>query len=98
MHEPEVVPGTRRLSRGRKLAAFAVALASDAASLFTELVPGVQQAVDVATALILVALLGLRWQLLPAVLAEAIPGVAFFPSWIAVVGWIVAQDPPRSAR
>jgi hypothetical protein len=41
--------------------------------------------VDVATALLLFGLLGWRWALLPGLVAEAIPGVAAFPTWVVVV-------------
>ena len=37
------------------------------------------------SALLLFGLLGWRWALLPGLVAEAIPGVAVFPTWILVV-------------
>jgi hypothetical protein len=72
-------------SKTRSVLAFLVAAASDVVSAGTELVPPVQWAVDVTTALLLFGLLGWRWMLLPGLVAEAIPGVAVFPTWILVV-------------
>ena len=54
--------------------AFVVAATSDLISYGTELVPPVQWAVDRATAF-----------LLPALVAEAIPGIAALPVWTLVV-------------
>lgn len=44
--------------------------------------------VDFATAILLFMILGWRMILLPALIAEAIPGVGIFPFWILVVGSI----------
>jgi hypothetical protein len=70
--------------------AFVVAVVSDVASVFTEFVPPVQWAIDVGTAFVLYLLLGRNWLLLPGLIAEAIPGVAMFPSWVLVVAVIGA--------
>ncbi len=72
-------------SKTRLVLAFLVAAVSDVISAGTEFVPPVQWAVDVTTALLLFGLLGWRWALLPGLMAEAIPGVAAFPTWILVV-------------
>jgi hypothetical protein len=72
-------------SRRRLAAAFVVAAVSDVISYWTELVPPVQWAVDLVTALLLFVILGWRWAILPGLLAEAIPGVAAFPVWVLVV-------------
>jgi hypothetical protein len=72
-------------SKRRLAAAFVVAAASDVISYWTELVPPVQWAVDLVTALLLFVILGWRWAILPGLLAEAIPGVAAFPVWVLVV-------------
>jgi hypothetical protein len=65
--------------------ALAVAVVSDALSLWLEFVPPVQWTLDIVTALALFAILGRQWVLLPAFVAEAIPGVAMFPAWVLVV-------------
>jgi hypothetical protein len=62
-----------------------VAAISDAVSVAIEFLPALQIAVDVATAVVLWMLLGWRWTMLAALVAEAIPGVALFPSWLMVV-------------
>lgn len=73
------------ISKGRFVAALVVAVASDAVSMLVNLVLPIQWALDIVTAVLLFAILGKRWQLLPALVAEAIPVVAAFPSWVLVV-------------
>jgi hypothetical protein len=72
----------------RIAAAFAVAVASDALSVWLEFAPPLQWALDAGTALALFLILGRQWMLVPALVAEAIPGVAVFPAWVLVVGSI----------
>lgn len=90
-------PAPRR--RGRWLAALAVAVVSDLFSVGFELVPPLQLTLDGVTALVLWALCGWRWALLPALVIEAIPGLALFPTWSLVVGTLPllggAKDAPR---
>ncbi len=78
--------------------AFAVALVSDLISAFTELFPPLQWAVDLATAALLFLILGRQWLLLPALIAEAIPGVAIFPFWVLVVVSIAVWGKIHSPR
>jgi hypothetical protein len=52
-------------------------------------------AVDVVTALLLFAVLGWQWLLLPGLVMEAIPGVAVLPLWLLVVGGIAVWGTPR---
>jgi hypothetical protein len=75
----------REITKGRFLAAIVIAIVSDAVSVWAEFVPVVQWVVDGVTAILLCAVLGWHWALLPALVAEAIPGVAAFPSWVLVV-------------
>jgi hypothetical protein len=70
--------------------AFAIAAISDLASIGAELVPPVQWSIDVVTALLLFVVLGWRWIILPGLVAEAMPGLALFPTWILVVASIAA--------
>lgn len=75
--------------RGNRLAlAFAIAVASDLASVWLEFVPPLQWALDLATAAALFVVLGRQWLILPALVAEAIPGVAVLPAWVLVVSSI----------
>jgi hypothetical protein len=74
--------------RERLATAFAIAIASDLASVFLEFTPPLQWALDLATAGALFLVLGRQRLILPALLAEAIPGVAVLPTWVLVVGSI----------
>lgn len=78
------------------MVAFAVAAVSDVISLGDWMFPPVQIVVDVATALLLWMLMGWHWPMLPALIAEAIPGIELFPSWTLVAGAYLVY--PRSAR
>ncbi|MFO1009529.1 MAG: hypothetical protein U1F29_05645 [Planctomycetota bacterium] len=83
------------ITKQKKLAALVIAGISDAISVFAEFAPPIQWAVDLATALLLFALLGFRWQLLPVLVMEAIPGLAAFPTWVLVVGLLATTTPTR---
>jgi hypothetical protein len=72
-------------SRKRFAIALAVAAASDVLSFWTEFAPPVQWTLDVVTASLLFLVLGRRWEILPGLVAEAIPGLAAFPVWVLVV-------------
>jgi hypothetical protein len=74
-----------RHSRKRFAVAFAVAAVSDVLSFWTEFAPPVQWTLDVVTASLLFLILGRRWEILPGLVAEAIPGLAAFPVWVLVV-------------
>jgi len=78
-------PASRRT---RLAAAFAVAAVSDVLSVWLTFAPPVQWGLDVATALLLFLTLGRQWAILPALVAEAIPGLALMPAWVLVVGSI----------
>lgn len=67
-----------------------MALLSDALAVWVELVPPAQLALDLATALLLLLLLGFRWVLVPAFALEALPGLGLFPSWTLAVGALAA--------
>jgi hypothetical protein len=75
--------------RGNRLAlAFAIAVASDLASVWLAFAPPLQWTLDLTTAVALFLVLGRQWLILPALVAEAIPGVAVLPAWVLVVGSI----------
>jgi hypothetical protein len=73
------------IPRSRFLLALFIAIVADGLSIFAEAIMPLEWALDIVTALTLFAILGRRWQLLPALVAEAIPFVAAFPSWVLVV-------------
>ena len=79
------VPVARRM---RLTVAFVIAAVSDILSAWLEFVPPLQWAIDIATAVALFLILGRQWVLLPALIAEAIPGLGIFPFWLLVVGSI----------
>ena len=77
-----------RFSKTTLVLAFAIAAVSDAVSFFLALTPPLQWAADLITALLLFAVLGRQWILLPGLIMEAIPGFSIFPIWLLVVGAI----------
>jgi len=83
---PPPLPPSADPDRKRRLVAFAVAAVSDIASLGDWMFPPAQLAVDVLTAMVLWSLMGWRWPMLPALIAEAIPGLGLFPTWTLVAG------------
>jgi hypothetical protein len=93
----EIVP-IKPLSRARFAIAFGVAAVSDFLSIWTELVPPVQWALDLATAGLLFLILGRRWALLPGLIVEAVPGMGVFPVWVLVVISIIVYDEIKTHR
>lgn len=93
--------GGRAITRGQARAAFAVALLADLMQLpltlgslsgvFSLPAEGVDLAIDVVTALLLVRLLGFHWALAPAFVLEVIPFVDFAPAWTACVAFVIAE-------
>ncbi|HXC63517.1 MAG TPA: hypothetical protein VNZ67_04120 [bacterium] len=72
-----------------------VAAGSDALSFADEMFLPLQLAVDFTTALLLWAVLGFSWPLLLALVIEAIPGIALFPTWVVAVGALMTLGPPK---
>lgn len=85
--EPQARRGSGRpLDRRTRLrAAFVVAVVSDLLSVGMQFAPPLQWTLDIATALALFVILGRQWLILPALMAEAVPGLAAFPVWVLVV-------------
>jgi hypothetical protein len=86
------------VSRRRKRVALAVAALSDVVqmALFPVFAEGATSpfdvALDAATAVAILAIVGFRWRLAIALLAELVPGVDLFPTWTAVVASLPAHD------
>ena len=80
------------LTKKRLALAFGVAAISDAISIPSEAILPLEWALDGATAVALLFILGFHWQFVPALIVEAIPGLAVFPSWIAAVFAIVGMS------
>jgi hypothetical protein len=74
-----------RISKKRLGLALAIALIADAVGAFVTLAPPLVWTLDVLTALLLFAVLGWQWLLLPGLVLEAIPGVSVAPLWLLVV-------------
>jgi hypothetical protein len=77
-----------RVSKRRFALALAIAAISDAGGAFVTLAPPFAWALDALTAVLLFAVLGWQWLLLPGLVLEAIPGVGVLPFWLLVVGAI----------
>jgi len=82
----------------RIILGFGVAVISDVVSVLAEFMPPAQWITDLATACLLYVMFGRNWLLLPGLIAEAIPGVALFPSWVLVVAAISAGAFGRHQR
>ncbi|MGD0060729.1 MAG: hypothetical protein ABSD58_15035 [Verrucomicrobiia bacterium] len=82
----------------RLIAAFVVAAVSDILSAAFEFVPPLQWALDIVTAAALFSILGRQWVILPALIAEAIPGLGVFPFWLLVVGSIALWGTVKPSR
>ena len=75
--------------------AIVIAAASDALCAFVVFAPPVVWGVDVLTAVLLFAVLGWHWLLLPGLALEAIPGLGVIPFWLLVVGAILVWGTAR---
>ncbi len=85
-----------RTGRRRRQAAWLVALAADALQwVFLPLfwagaASPFDEVLDVAIGFVLWRLLGWHWALLPALIAELVPGVDLVPTWTAAV-WLATR-------
>lgn len=72
--------------------AFLTAILSDALGFGVALLPPVQWLLDAITAAVLFAVLGFRWQILSAVIIEAVPGLQLFPAWTLFVAAMASTE------
>jgi hypothetical protein len=84
-----------RFSKWQIVLAIVIAAASDALCAFVVFAPPVVWGIDVLTAVLLFAVLGWHWLLLPGLVMEAIPGFGVIPFWLLVVGAIVIWGTAR---
>jgi hypothetical protein len=89
------LPALTRISKRRLVLAFAIAGVSDLLSIWLTFVPPAEWGVDFVTALLLFAVLGWQWVLLPGLVLEAIPGVYVFPFWVLVVAAVAIWGSAR---
>lgn len=92
------------LSRRRVLLAYAAALAVDGLQIGLGAATGglsmlVDKGLDLVAAVLLWALLGWHWALLPSFLVELVPVVELAPTWTAAV-WFITRGsrPPAGLR
>lgn len=79
--------------------ALLTAVVSDALGLGAALFPPAQWVLDGVTAVVLFAVLGFRWPLLPALAIEVVPGLQLFPAWTLVVAALAsAEKAPQGVR
>ncbi|HEY8086499.1 MAG TPA: hypothetical protein VIF09_01600 [Polyangiaceae bacterium] len=104
----------RGVSRTRKRVALAIAATSDIAQwfFFPVLSEGAlspfEIALDAATAMVILLVVGFQWRLAFALAVELVPGLDMFPTWAAVVlslpvaepvaAPVAAQEIPSSIR
>src|SRR6516164_4079416 len=84
-----------KFSKPRLALAFAIAGLSDVIGAFAAPLPPAEWVVDVATALLLFAVLGWQWLILPGLVLEAIPGLGVLPFWLLVCAAIAVLGTPR---
>lgn len=72
--------------------ALLTAVLSDALGFGVALFPPVQWLLDAITAMVLFAVLGFRWPLLPALAVEVVPALQLFPVWTLTVVALAATD------
>jgi len=87
--------GALRFSKWQIALAIIIAAASDALCAFVVFAPPVVWGIDVLTAVLLFAVLGWHWLLLPGLVMEAIPGLGVIPFWLLVVGAILLWGTAR---
>jgi hypothetical protein len=87
--EPETEqPAAPLIPRKRFWLCLLIAILADAA----DVAPGLAAAVDLATGLLLTALIGWRWQILAVLLPEIFPPTALFPSWVMLVLYLAKAE------
>jgi hypothetical protein len=80
----------------RLRSALVIAVVSDILGFAVVLLPPVQWALDAVTAVLLLVVLGFRWQLLAALTIEVIPFLELFPAWTLVVMALAATTDQES--
>jgi hypothetical protein len=84
-----------RFSKRQVVLAVAIAGISDVLCASIAMAPPLVWSMDLLTAVLLFAVLGWHWLLLPGLAMEAIPGLGVLPFWLLVVGAIVVWGTAR---
>jgi len=87
--------GSPRFSKRQIVLAIIIAGVSDALCASVLFAPPIVWAVDLLTAVLLFAVLGWQWLLLPGLVLEAIPGLGVIPFWLLVVGAVLVWGTAR---
>jgi fatty acid desaturase len=72
--------------------ALLTAAVSDILGFGVALFPPILWVLDAITAVVLFAVLGFRWPLLPALAVEVVPGLQLFPAWTLVVAALASAE------
>jgi hypothetical protein len=72
--------------------ALLTAVVSDILGFGVALFPPILWVLDAITAVVLFAVLGFRWPLLPALAIEVVPGLQLFPAWTLVVAALASVE------
>jgi hypothetical protein len=91
----DAVGPAQRFSKTQIVLAVVIAAASDGLCAFVVFAPPLVWTADVVTALLLFAVLGRQWLLLPGLILEAIPGLGVIPFWLLVVAAILIWGTAR---
>lgn len=92
---PIVVTETQKTSVLKVVVSFAVAAVADALNAADFSVPLIYIPVDIVTVLILLALWGMRREIVVALVTEMIPALNLFPTWVAVVAYLYFRPSPK---
>jgi hypothetical protein len=69
-----------------------MALVSDVIGFWLTFYPPAVWVLDAVTAILLFAMLGFRWPLLPALAIKVVPGLQIFPAWTLVVATLASAE------
>jgi hypothetical protein len=84
-----------RFSKRQIVLAIVIAGVSDALCVSVLLAPPIVWTIDILTAVLLFAVLGWQWLLLPGLILEAIPGFGVIPFWLLVVAAVLVLGTAR---
>ncbi len=88
----------RKAGLFRLIVSLAIAAIADGLNAADFSVPLIYIPVDIATVLMLLALWGMRRELLLALIPELIPALNVFPTWVAVVLYLHFRSAPQTGR
>ena len=93
---PVAVPETQKPGILKVVVSFAVAAVADGLNAADFSVPLIYIPVDIVTVLILLAIWGMRREIVVALVTEMIPALNLFPTWVAVVAYLYFRGTKES--